>query len=337
MPRMNFLYSTLIPLSLGVVSALASAQTTYTIAVIGKTKNDTFYQQSLQGCENYAQSVKASGVTITCRYGGAEFSQHIREQAKSTNALIDDGVDGILISITDSKFLAKHALKRAHTLNIPVFTFDSDLLPEHQHYRLAYIGTNNFDFGVALGEAAKQFKRYELEQVCIQSGHKSTPNLDERIKGVRYSLSGGKSTERLKGENGWQEYSRCPFYTSGKRGKSVNQLEYLLEQEVPTFIAVAGFAQFSPEYIERVSPFKQQIESERSVIVSADSEKLQLEILAQGLSTVNIGQRPFDMGRIGTQVLHQYLKTGQLPEEEFIYLGFHTCYQDNAETCTNPD
>lgn len=305
-----------------------------TIAVIGKTKHDTFYEQSLQGCKRYAQLQKESGIRLECYYGGAEYSQNIREQAKSTNELIDSGIDGILISITDSNYLAKHALIRAKSANIPVITFDSDLLPEDQHHRLAYVGTNNFDFGVALGEAAKMHKRHNKEQVCIQSGNKSTPNLDERIKGVRFALSGGASTERLNGENGWQEYPRCPFYTSGNREMSVSQLELVLDHSIPTFIAVAGFAQFSPDYIERISPFKSRIQEKKTVVISADSEKLQLDILAQGLSTVNIGQRPFDMGRIGAQMMYQYLTAGELPKKEFNYLGFHTCYQHNADKCT---
>ena len=212
--NLSFYLSLLTLAMISVSQAIAAPQSTssaardnvITIAVIGKTKHDTFYEQSLRGCERYAQSLKESGSMLECHYGGAEYSQNIREQAKSTNELIDSGIDGILISITDSNYLVKNALTRAKSANIPVITFDSDLLPEDQHHRLAYIGTNNFDFGVALGESAKMYKRHDKEQVCIQSGNKSTPNLDERIKGVRFALSGGISTERLNGENGWQEY-----------------------------------------------------------------------------------------------------------------------------------
>ena len=85
--------------------------------------------------------------------------------------------------------MTNSALKRAYEKNIPVVTFDSDLLPQHHDYRLAYIGTNNFDFGVALGNYVKNNITHK-NTICMQSGHPSTPNLNERIKGGRFALSG---------------------------------------------------------------------------------------------------------------------------------------------------
>ena len=322
---------------MGLFMADSMANEQINFGVVGKTKRDSFYEQSLHGCEHYADSLKAEGVKLVCHYGGPEYFQDIREQAMSINELIDAGVDGLLVSTTDSHYLVKNALERAKQANIPVVTFDSDLLPEDQDYRLAYVGTNNFDFGVALGEAAKTFKTQASTLVCIQSGHESTPNLDERIQGVRYALSNGTSRGRLTGEHGWSEYERCPFYSLGKRDMSVSQLELSLKRSVPMFIAVAGFAQFSPSYVERISPYKEKIASNQLVIVSADTESVQLDVLKLGLSTVNIGQRPYDMGRIGAELLYTFVTTGQRPQQEFTYLGFHTCTSLNASNCTTND
>jgi ribose transport system substrate-binding protein len=310
------------------------AKDVITIGVVGKTKHDSFYEQSWQGCKDYARSLASEELEIICRYDGPEFFQDIREQAIVVNKVIDSGVDGLLISTTDSNYLVKNALTRAEAKSIPVITFDSDLLPEHRQHRLAYVGTNNFDFGVALGEAAKQYKREGITKVCIQSGHESTPNLDQRIKGVRFALSDGKNTSRLEDEMGWNEYERCPFYTLGKRTMAVNQLELVLKRSVPMFIAVAGFAQFSPDYVTKVGPYLKQILQQSTVIISADTEPLQLTILAQGLSTLNIGQRPHEMGFLGAKMLHQFIQTKVKPQQEFTYLGFHTCTADNVQTCT---
>lgn len=305
-----------------------------TIGVIGKTKHDSFYEQSWQGCKQYAHSLASEELQIICHYDGPDFFQDIREQAIVVSKMIDAGVDGLLISTTDSNYLVKHALTRAEAKSIPVITFDSDLLPEHRQHRLAYVGTNNFDFGVALGEAAKQYKREGITKVCIQSGHESTPNLDERIKGVRFALSDGKNSSRLEDEMGWQEYERCPFYTSGKRDMALSQLELVLRKSVPVFIAVAGFAQFSADYVTKVGPYLTQIQQQSTVIISADTEPLQLTLLAQGLSTLNIGQRPHEMGFLGAKMLHQFIQTKVKPEQEFTFLGFHTCTAENVQTCT---
>lgn len=328
-----FLIAFLLPLTSGMAQEQPDMTQALTIGVIGKTKHDSFYEQSFAGCEAFANSIG----NVRCLYDGPELFQDIREQVIATKAMIDRGVDGIIVSTTDSKYLTENALVLAQKKGIPVITFDSDLLPQHQEYRLAYVGTNNFEFGVALGEYAKQFKGDGNTQLCIQSGHASTPNLNERIRGVRFALSGKADNDRLVGDNGWVEYLRCPFYTLGKRDMALRQLELVLKKQVPVYIAVAGFAQFSPDYIKRISPYKQQISSQSTVIISADTEQIQLDALASGLSTVNIGQRPFEMGRLSTQMLYEYIKENKLPEQQLNYLDFHYCTQDNALSCTSND
>ena len=176
-------------------------------------------------------------------------------------------------------------------------------MPKDSHYRLAYVGTNNFDFGVALGNQIKLLINEDNKNICIQSGHETAPNLNERIAGVRFALS-GQSTQRLSGENGWQEFSRCPLYSLGKRDTSLEQVTNLLKiKQPPAFLAVAGFAQFNPSYIESLTPYKGAIASKEVIIVSADTETTQLEALSQGLSSSNIGQNPFEMGRLSATTL----------------------------------
>lgn len=301
----------------------------YTIGVIGKTKNDSFYIQSFKGCQKLAETTP----DLTCIYDGAEDFQDIRGQSLKVNRLIDEGVSALLISITDSEFLTNSALKRAYEKNIPVVTFDSDLLPQHHDYRLAYVGTNNFDFGVALGNYVKNNITHK-NTICMQSGHPSTPNLNERIKGVRFALS-SQSLHRLKGQQGWYEHELCPLYSLGKRGLALSQMIGKIKMEPsPIFVAVAGFAQFNPRYIDQMALFKNKIKSDKAVIVSADTESLQLKALKKGLSTVNIGQKPFEMGQKGAQYLYQYLQNKEKPKQEFTYLGFHYCNKENAESCT---
>ena len=299
------------------------------IVVIGKTKNDSFYEQSYEGCKKFAQTVG----DINCIYDGPKDFQNIRSQALIIESYINKGVDGFLISTTDSTFLVNRVLKQVKEAKIPVITFDSDLLEKDKAYRLAYVGTNNFDYGVALGNQAKAFKKTGETQICIQSGHDTTPNLNARIDGVRYALAGTHVT-RLQGENGWTEYSRCPFYTLGKRGQAVRQLEHILNLETPTiFLAVAGFAQFSPNYIERIKPYEAQIKSGEAVIISADAEEIQLKALGAHLSNINIGQKPFEMGRLGTELLYQYLTQNKLPEKDIYYQDFYYCTPENVNEC----
>ncbi len=319
-------------LSLFNILALVSVEATakLTLAVVGKTKNDTFYQASFSGCKAFAESHP----DVECIYDGSDDYQDVRTQVLIVEELLNQDIDGLLVSTTDSEFLAGRALTLAKSKGIPVITFDSDLLPQHAHYRLAYVGTNNFDFGVALGEAAQAFSNQANQSVCIQSGHQSTPNLNERIRGVRFALS-KQADQRLDGANGWTEHPRCPLYTMGRRDEALAQLMTLISYKPrPMFIGVAGFAQFNPDYISQLSPYKEQIENKELVIVSADTEQEQLLALADGLSSVNIGQDPFEMGRKGAELLYNYIQHGKKPEQEHYYLPFHYCNKGNANSCT---
>ncbi|GLX78263.1 sugar ABC transporter substrate-binding protein [Thalassotalea insulae] len=307
-----------------------TAHAQWRVAVVGKTKNDSFYQQSYKGCLHFAKTHQE----IDCIYDGPDDYQDVRAQVIKVNALMKQGIDALLISTTDSAILVNGALTELAQKNIPVITFDSDLLPEHQTHRLSYVGTNNFDFGRALGEFIKQYQSDEKQMLCLQSGHQTTPNLNERIAGVRFALSGQK-TDKINGQNGWYEHPRCPLFSLGKRSVAVHQLKAMILQQQPLiFLAVAGFAQFSPDYIKQITPYKTRINKNDVVFVSADTEDTQLKALKLGLSTANIGQKPFEMGRFGTELLYNYLTKKQLPKQQYYYLDYHYCTEKNVKSCT---
>ncbi|MCO7187156.1 MULTISPECIES: substrate-binding domain-containing protein [unclassified Pseudoalteromonas] len=300
------------------------------IAVVGKTKNDSFYQQSHKGCVYFARDYP----NVNCLYDGADDYQDVRTQVLIVKELIKKDIDGLLISTTDSGYLVEGALRLAAEKGIPVITFDSDLLKEHQAYRLAYVGTNNFDFGKALGEEAKRFKTESKQYICLQSGHQTTPNLNQRIAGVRFALS-GQSKNRMSGENGWIEHYRCPLFTMGRRADALDQLITMMKYpNSPIFLAVAGFAQFNPDYITRMAQFKTLITKQERVIISADTENTQLKALQRGLSVTNIGQKPFEMGRLGTELLYQFITQSKKPAQTHYYLDYHYCNKGNIATCT---
>jgi ribose transport system substrate-binding protein len=301
----------------GVLSLSVKAD--FKLAVVGKTFNDSFYQQSFKGCQDYAKTVSG----LQCVYAGPRDYQDIRSQSFIVNDLVEQGIDGLLISTTDSDFLVKNSLQKLKNRNIPLITFDSDLLPEHKQYRLAYVGTNNFDFGQALGTYVREKFANMKREYCLLSGHQTTPNLNNRIAGVKQAL------------NDWLEHPRCPLYSLGKREMALNQLRIMLQQETPPIIiAVAGFAQFHPQYVAQMAPYKDKIESGNIVIVSADTEDIQLKAIRAGLSTANIGQRPYEMGRLSSEMMYHYLKTQKKPKSDKVYLGYHYCNKGNVETCT---
>jgi ribose transport system substrate-binding protein len=299
------------------------------IAIVGKAKNDSFYQQSFKGCLKFAES----HANLICIYDGPSDYKDIRSQPFIINDLIKKHVDGLIVAISNSEHLVKKSLKSVYDQGIPIITYDSDLLPAHQAYRLAYVGSNNFELGKALAEQLKSLTKKEKNTLCIQSTHKTSPNLNKRIAGIRYTLS-GQSEARLTGENGWTEFSRCPLYTLGKISDSLFQLEHILKMEhPPIFLAVSGSVQFSPQYKEVVAPYKSKIISKEAMIISADTEEVQLQAIKDDLSIANIGQNPYEMGRLSAELMYNHIMNGQKPPKDTYYTGFHVCTKENANTC----
>src|SRR5947209_8150937 len=122
----------------------ARAAKVLTFAVVPKAINNPFFNDVRRGCE-----AEARKLGIRCEYTGPTVTE-IQPQIQVLEALIQRHVDGMAISAVDGKAVVP-VIKRAMAAGIPVVTFDADAAPGSG--RLAFIGTNNYRGGVALGKA----------------------------------------------------------------------------------------------------------------------------------------------------------------------------------------
>ncbi|MDN3612736.1 substrate-binding domain-containing protein [Vibrio ostreicida] len=106
---------------------------------------------SRDGCYDAAQTLD----NVECLFRGPT-SVDVRKQDKIISDMIDQGVDGIAIAVTQSEFLVTHSMIKALASGIPIVTYDADFsdesFKEFPSLRKAYIGTNDFELGKALGE-----------------------------------------------------------------------------------------------------------------------------------------------------------------------------------------
>src|ERR1700751_956250 len=138
--------------------------------------------------------------------------------------------------------------------------------------------------------------------ICIHSGGAAAANHNERMQGIRDTLSGKPSKEppgeRLTGQNSWKEVDGCPLYTNDDFGVAVQQMEDILGKypTLDAFVPTGGFPQFQPEAYKRVATKnKARIEDGSLALVVADTLPVQIELLKAGLSKGQVGQRPFEM------------------------------------------
>ena len=127
---------------------------------------------------------------FSCLYVGPKHEDPLA-QADVIDAIINGTygkIDGVSISVSDVSVITP-AIGRAVEAGIPVITFDSDA---QESKREAYIGTDNYAFGIELGKL--------LDQLAPTGGTygilaASAPNVVQRVEGVRERLADTKWVE----------------------------------------------------------------------------------------------------------------------------------------------
>jgi ribose transport system substrate-binding protein len=230
------------------------------------------------------------------------------------------------------------ALKAAKAAKIPVLTWDSDVLPENKDLRVAYVGTHNYEIGVNLAKLAMKVKP-KGGTLCIQSGGAAAANHNERMQGIRDTLSGAKSAaspgKRLTGQNGWKEIDGCPAYTDDDFPRSIQQFEDIMTKNpnLDAFLPTGGFPQFLPDANRAaVGKYKPKIASKSLALIVADTLPVQIDQMKEGLSLGQVGQRPFEMGYKTMNAL-QAMTSGKAPPTDPTYTGLDVCTPETAATC----
>lgn len=313
------------------VPAAASAAD-YTFALVPKAMNNPFFDLARDGCK---KAQEESGGEIECLYIGP--SEHTEaEQVQIVQDLISRGVDGIAVSPSNAPAIGR-ALQRAKEAGIPTITWDADLLEKDKDLRSTYIGTKNYDIGVNLAKIVQEIKP-DGGSICLQSGGAAAANHNERLQGVRDTLSGEQSDEapgeHLSGQNGWTEVDGCPLFTDDDSAKAVQQLADILGkfEDLDAYISTGAFTQWSDNaYRQVVEDHKDRLESRDLALVVADTLPMQMEQLEDGLSHGQVGQRPYDMGYKAMFTMKDLIEGSDV--EDPIYTGLDVCTQDNAENC----
>ncbi len=301
------------------VGGCAQEDTGYTFALVPKAMNNPFFDYARDGCMQAAADLE----DVECLYIGP--SEHTEaDQIQVVEDLITRRVDGLAVSPSNASAMAR-ALVRAKEVGIPVITWDSDLLAEDSGLRTTYVGTENRAMGV---EQAKLLQGLKPDggAICIQSGGAAAMNHNERMQGLRDTLAGVESSEppgdRLEGRNGWTEAAACPLYTNDDFPLAVQQMADVLasQPDLDVFSITGGFPQFVDQaYRQAVAPYRDRIDSRDLVIIGADVLPMQLDLLAEGLSHGQVGQRPYAMGYRSMEVLLELVGGGTV--EDPIHTG----------------
>ncbi len=316
--------------ALALTAGQAMAQKKQLVIVV-KGLDNPFFEAMHQGCEKW-NSENASS-EYECFYTGpASTSDEAGEAQIVGDMLAKSTTAAIAISPSNAPLIA-NTIKSANP-PFPVMTVDADLKVEDAGLRKTYLGTDNYLMGYRLGEYTKKAMP-NGGKTCTIEGNAAADNILRRAQGYRDALTGQKDLEALNGEGGWTEASGCPVFTNDDGAKGVQAMTDILaaNPDLTTFGIMGGWPLFgAPQpYRQLFQPMADKIASNAFYIAAADTIGDEVAIAREGLVSVLVGQRPFEMGYKAPSVMIDLIE-GK-PVDDPVFTGLDECTKETVDTC----
>lgn len=299
-----------------------------TFGFSGKSLDDPNFVAAFHGFEAEAKKHGDSAIHI-----GAKGPEHFRKQEHSLAAALTKKLDGIAISVTNSDWLANNVMPDIAAKHIPVVTFDSDFESKHKAFRKSFIGPDNVEIGRDLAKLAKQFASKGGTVWLMTGGQNITrqnPNLSDRLTGVRQELSGNNKYpqfQALRGEGGWKEPERSPWYTYDDNSVALKQVRLTASTpEVDVLIAVGHWPVMDTAALKQALASANR-KGKKLILIAAvgdltpERRELLNEHWVDGFVALNFEE----MGRLSYQSLQKLSEGQRVPErvsqKNLIFVG----------------
>ncbi|MGO5014568.1 substrate-binding domain-containing protein [Niallia sp. Sow4_A1] len=241
-----------------------------------------------------------------------------KEQENIVESLIERKVDGIVISVLDTKKMTP-LINKAVSEGIKVATFDSDAPKSNRAF---YVGTDNYELGKVSGKSlvkiVNENKKYKRPlKVLIMTGVKESVNMQERIEGFK------KATEELDLE----------IVDIVESFDDINRASELLENYVKEnpdfdlFFSAGAWPLFSPP--EGMISYKKWKEN-GGIAVIVDTFYPIVFAANKGLADALVGQSFKEMGRLSVENMYKLIN-GEEVKETMIYTELEFGNPNNYE------
>ncbi len=200
---------------------------------------------------------------------------------------------GILVSVADPT-LMKDSIDQAIATGIPVITIDSDA-PTSK--RLFFIGTNNYQAGLAGGKRLLQELKGKGNVAVFTMP--SQPNLNERLRGYKDALEGSQvklsHIVDIKGDPRIAFDTTTQFLANDKK------------EHIDGFVALEALSG------REIATVLDNNSIKGRTIIAMDTDPDTLDWVQKGVIAATIAQKPYTMAYVGLQMLddlhHAELKT----------------------------
>jgi len=261
--------------------------------------------------------------------GGYEFTGSDTYDPAAEREALDRAIQskpaGILISVADANLL-KDSINRGIAAGIPIVTADSDA-PDSK--RLFFIGTNNYQAGVAGGRRlAQELKGHGTVVVFTMP---SQPNLNERLRGYKDALESSPQIKiahivDIKGDSRVAFDSTTEFLANEKK------------EHIDAFVCLEALSG------KEVATVLNNDNVKGRVIIAMDTDPGTLDTVKKGLIAATIAQKPYTMAFVGLKMLdnlhHQNLPSldqdwshdGFAPIPAFVDTGSSVVDKSNVDS-----
>lgn len=313
------------------VSAGGASAADKQLVILVKGLDNPYFEAMHQGCEKWNKENAASG--YHCSYTGpASTADEAGEAQMLGDLLAKPDTAAVAISPSDAHLIA-NVLRNAKP-KIPIMTVDADLAKADSGLRRTYLGTDNYEMGYKLGQYLKKAMP-KGGTLCTIEGGAAADNILRRAQGTRDALTGRKDVSRLTGQEGWTEVSGCPVFTNDDGAKGAQAMTDILSAnpKLSAFVLEGGWPLFAaPQaYRQLMTPLKSRIADNSFYVASADAIGAEPQMLRDGLVSVLVAQRPFEMGYKAPGVMLDLIKGKKVSDP--VYTGLDECTKATVDTC----
>ena len=286
------------------LAAPALAQDGTSACLITKTDINPFFVKMKEGAQAKADEL---GIELST-YAGQVDGDH-ESQVQAVESCIAAGVDGILITASDTKAITD-VVGQAREADILVIALDTPLEPIDAAD--ATFATDNFEAGRLIGEwAAATLENPEEARIATLDLSPSQPSVDVlRNQGF---LTGFGIDVGDEGTIGDEEDPRIvgSDVTSGNEEGGRTAMENLLQRDPSIDMVYTINEPAAAGAYEALRSFGKEGDV---TIVSVDGGCPGVQNVADGVIGATSQQYPLDMASLGVEAIAQYAQDGTVPE-----------------------
>ena len=282
---------------------------TIKLAFVTNNSSD-FWNIAQKGLDKFSKEAKDAGWNVQIDMKRPDGTT--QDQNRILDDLVTNGYNGIAISPISPKDQTRKLNDVAGKTNL--ICFDSDAAMSN---RLAYIGTNNYEAGKALGNEIVKLLP-QGGKIAVFVGTFSADNAAQRLKGVEDAVTPHGITIAAKKED------------NKAAAAARANVDDVLNAQPDVKLMVGIWSYNGPQIAKAID----QAGKKGKVLAAVfDEESGTLDGIESGIISCSVVQKPFEFGYQSSKMLYNLAKNGEsaLPKDPVIDTGYTVINSENVK------